>query len=294
MEIWPYLQAFIQSVRSGSFSAAAREAGTTPSAFSKKVAKLEAHLNLRLVVRGVHGLELTPEGLEFFHRVRQAFDDIEDACAQATRATVPRGRVRVSAPRDLGRLWLMPRIASFAQAWPQVELEVSLSDQFVDLIAERVDVAVRVGTFEDGRLARRRIGRLRRCFCASPAYLRARGTPRTIEELAGHVHLAYLRGGLRVPWQLPGGGQLEPRGPFAADSNDALRQLLLDGLGIASVPELSVAEDVKRGRLEVFLEDMSEEGLPISLAFVRGRPLAPRIRAVVDFFAEAARTSLPQ
>jgi LysR family transcriptional regulator for bpeEF and oprC len=295
MDSWLDLRAFIHSVRAGSFSAAAREAGTTPSAFSKRVAKLEAHLNIRLVVRGARGLELTPEGQEFHQRVQRALDDVEEACVQASQSHVPRGLVRVSAPLDLGRTWLLPRIASFARLHPQVELEVSLSDKVVDLLSERFDVAIRVGLNEDGRLMRRSIGRFRHCLCAAPSYLRERGTPRTVEELAGHVRLVYLRGNLHEAWELPSGERLMTRGAYAADSNEALRQLALDGLGVARLPELTVSEDVRRGTLKRLLEDGPEEGgLPIALVFPQGRQLASRVRAFVDFFANEARRSLPQ
>ncbi|MDC0710624.1 LysR substrate-binding domain-containing protein [Stigmatella sp. ncwal1] len=292
MDLWPSLQSFLQSVRAGSFSAAARDAGTTPSAFSKKVARLEAHLGVRLLLRGAKGLELTPEGQELFQRVDRAFEDVEDACMQVTRATEPRGLVRVSAAMDTGRDWLIPRIARFARAHPHVALEVSLSDRFVDLLAERFDVALRVGEFDDGRLMRRRLGRMRRCFCASPAYLRARGVPRRHEELAGHVKLAYLRGTQRDPWELPSGGRIHPEGPFASDNNAGLLQLVRAGLGVAWLPELTIAEDVQRGTLKVLVEHPPDPGMPISLAFPQGRLLAPRVRAFLDFFAEEARTSL--
>ncbi|SET75661.1 LysR family transcriptional regulator [Stigmatella erecta] len=292
MDLWPSLQAFLQSVRASSFSAAAREAGTTPSAFSKQVAKLEAHLGVRLVVRGAKGLELTPEGQELFQRVDRAFEDVADACTHASRATEPRGLVRVSAPMDLGRDWLVPRVAHFSRAHPQVEVEVSLSDRFVDLLAERFDAALRVGASDDGRLMRRALGRMRRSFCASPAYLRAHGTPRRHADLADHVNLAYLRGSQRDPWEFPSGGTLPPRGPFACDNNAGIRQGALDGLGVAWLPELTIAEDVRRGALKVLFGGQPEEGLPVSLVFPQGRLLAPRVRAFLDFFAQEARTSL--
>jgi LysR family transcriptional regulator, regulator for bpeEF and oprC len=284
MDRWPQLHAFVRSARAGSFSAAARAAGTTPSAFSKQVARLEQALGVRLVVRGARGLALTPEGQALFERVQRGLDDIDDACTQASRGAEPRGLVRVSAPVELGQGWLVPRLTGFHRAHPQVEVELALSDRFVDLVTERFDVALRVGTHEDGRLLRRRLGRLRRCFCASPAYLKAHGTPRTSEAMADHVHVAYLRGSLRVPWELPSGARLNPRGPFAVDSNEAVRRLALAGLGVAWVPELTVAADLQRGTLKPLLGEAREQGLPIDLVFAQGRLLAPRVRAFVEYF----------
>ncbi|MFY0573734.1 LysR substrate-binding domain-containing protein [Cystobacter fuscus] len=295
MDSWSDLQAFVHSVRAGSFSAAAREAGTTPSAFSKRVAKLEEQLNTRLAVRGARGLVLTPEGQEFYQRIQRALEDVEEACVQASRSHEPRGLVRVSAQLDLGRDWLLPRMSSFARVHPQVHLEVSLSDKMVDLMSERFDVALRVGVSEDKRLTRRNIGRFRHILCASPAYLRERGTPRSVEELAGHVRLCYLRGNLHEDWVLPSGKRLVARGPYAADGNEALRQLALQGLGVARLPEFTVDGDVRRGTLTPLLrEETREEGLPIGLVFPQGRQLASRVRAFVDFFAHEARRSLPQ
>lgn len=295
MESWPDLLAFVHSVRAGSFSAAAREAGKTPSAFSKRVARLEEQLKLRLVVRESGGVRTTPEGQEFYLRLQRAMDDVQEACAQAAQARAPQGLVRVSTQSDVGRDWLLPRIADFARAYPQVELELSLSDKVVDLLAERFDVALRVGDTEDGRLTRRLIGRFRNCICAAPSYLRERGTPRTSGELAGHVFLGYLRGNRQEAWDPATKQRVVIRAPYAADNNAALRQLALDGLGIARLPELTVLEDLRRGNLtRLPLKEPEEEGTPISLVFPQGKQLASRVRAFVDFFAGEARRSLPQ
>ncbi|WP_245814990.1 LysR family transcriptional regulator [Cystobacter ferrugineus] len=295
MESWPDLLAFVHSVRAGSFSAAAREAGKTPSAFSKRVARLEEQLKLRLVVRGAGGLRTTPEGQEFYLRLQRAMDDVEEACAQAAQARAPRGLVRVSTQSDVGRDWLIPRIASFTRMYPQVELELSLSDKVVDLLSERFDVALRVGEIEDGRLTRRPLGRFRNCICAAPSYIRERGIPRTTREQAGHVWLAYLRGNRQEAWDPTTQQRVVIRAPYAADSNAALRQLALDGLGIARLPELTVLEELRRGALiRLPLEGPEEEGTPISLVFPQGKQLASRVRAFVDFFADEARRSLPQ
>lgn len=293
MDLSPQLQAFVRSVRAGSFSAAAREAGTTPSAFSKQVARLEQKLGVPLVVRTGQGLQPTPEGEALFERVQRALDDITDACEEASRATGPRGVVRISAPVELGHAWLVPRLPALHRAHPQIAVELGLADRFVDLQAEQFDLALRVGGEGDGRLVQRRIGRLRRSVCATPAYLKAHGVPRTPEALGRHALLAILRGGRPVPWELPGGGRLVPQGPVAAaDSNEALRQLALAGMGVAWLPDVTIAADVKRGALRVLFADTPEAGLPIHLVFPQGRLLAPRVRAVVDFLAAAARTSM--
>ncbi|MCY1053665.1 LysR family transcriptional regulator [Nannocystis sp. SCPEA4] len=293
MDLSPQLHAFVRSVRAGSFSAAAREAGTTPSAFSKQVARLEQKLGVPLVMRSGQGLQPTPEGEALFARVQRAFDDITDACEEAARATGPRGQVRMSAPVELGHAWLVPRLPALHRAHPQIAVTLELADRFVDLHAEQFDLALRVGGEGDGRLVQRRLGRLRRCFCATPAYLKAHGVPRTPEALAGHRLLAILRAGRRVAWELPGGGRLTPQGPVASDSNEALRQLALAGMGIAWLPDVTIAADLKRGALRQLFADTPEEpGLPIQLVFPQSRLLAPRVRAVVDFLVAAARSTM--
>jgi DNA-binding transcriptional LysR family regulator len=135
---------------------------------------------------------------------------------------------------------------------------------------------------------------MRRRYYAAPSYLRARGAPRAPEELADHVGLAYVRNGARVPWELPSGARIAPRGPLTADSNETLRAAALDGLGVAWLPEIVAEEDAQRGRLELLLPDAVEEGLPIHIVLPQGRILPPRLRAFIDYFAEAARSSLPQ
>lgn len=289
----PRLQAFVRSLQAGSFSAAARDAGTTPSAFSKQVARLEHELGVPLLVRGGHGLAPTPEGQALFERLQRAFADIADACEQVTRGAAPRGLVRISAPVELGHAWLVPQLPALHAAHPQISVELALSNRFVDLVAEQFDLALRVGVADDGRLTQRRIGRLRRCFCAAPAYLKQRGTPQGPESLPDHQLLAILRGPLRIPWELPGGQRLTPQGPVAADSNEALRQLALAGLGVAWLPEITVAADLKRGALRQLFADRPEPGLPIQLVFLQSRQLAPRVRAVVDLLAARAKLSMP-
>lgn len=295
MESWPDLLAFVHSVRAGSFSAAAREAGKTPSAFSKRVARLEEQLKLRLVIRGADGLRTTPEGQEFYLRLERALEDVQEACTQVTRARAPRGLVRVSAQPDVGRDWLAPRLTGFARLYPQIELELSLSDKVVDLLSERFDVALRVGPVEDGRLTLRPIGRFRNCLCAAPSYLRERGTPRNLDEMDRHLWLGYLRGNRQDGWNPVTKQRLTLRAPYAADSNAVLRQLALDGLGIARLPEFTVLEDLRGGALvRLPGESPDDEGLPISFVFPQGRQLASRVRVFMDHFAEEARRSLPQ
>ncbi|EYF05361.1 Transcriptional regulator, LysR family [Chondromyces apiculatus DSM 436] len=248
---------------------------------------------MRLLLRGAQGLTLTAEGEALYERAQRTFEELDEALVQVTQATTPRGLLRASAPLDLGRTWVLPRLSRFAAAYPELELEVGLTDRYVDPLSERVDVVVRVGHVDDGRLVLRRIGRLRRQYYAAPAYLAARGTPRTPEELPGHAGLSYVRSGVRVPWELPSGGRLLPRGPVAADSNETLRAAAIDGLGIAFLPDIVAEDDVRCGRLVRLFGAYEEEGLPIHIAFPQGRLMPARVRAFVDFFSDAAKSTLP-
>ncbi|NOK08183.1 LysR family transcriptional regulator [Corallococcus exercitus] len=280
------LGAFVRTLETGSFSAAARALGVSPSAVSKTVARLEGRLGVLLLQRGTRRLQPTPEGLSLFERGQRIVAELEAAQGELRESKGPRGPLHVTAPMDLGRYWLVPRLPAFLAAYPQVQCALGLTDRFIDLVEERVDVGLRMGESADARLVRRRLGASRAVICASPAYLRRHGTPRKVGDLQRHACLAYLRDGQRVPWRLDG-TPVDVPGPFASDNNEALLALAVEGVGIARIPEFVAARALASGQLRAVLGEVHSPGPDVFVVYPERRHLSPRVRVFVDFVADA-------
>ncbi|WP_223645111.1 LysR family transcriptional regulator [Corallococcus sp. EGB] len=280
------LGAFVRTLETGSFSAAARALGVSPSAVSKSVARLEGRLGALLLQRGTRRLQPTPEGLSLFERGQRIVSELDAAQDELRESKGPRGPLHVTAPMDLGRHWLVPRLPAFLAAYPLIQCALGLTDRFIDLLEERVDVGLRMGESSDTRLVRRRLGESRAVICASPTYLRRHGTPRKVTDLQRHACLAYLRDGQRVPWRLDG-QPVDVPGPFASDNNEALLALALAGGGIARIPEFVATQALASGRLRAVLGEVHPPGPDVFVVYPERRHLSPRVRVFVDFVAEA-------
>lgn len=277
------LIAFVRAVEAGSFSAAARNAGTTPSAISKSVARLEAELNAKLFRRSTRMLSLTPEGQAFFERVApllQAIDDSADALRHTGGA---RGHLRVSMPSEIGRL-LMPRIHSvFLADHPQVELDLTLVDHRVEVIREGYDVIFRVGSLADSDLKSRTLAHLDMALVASPAFLAQWGNPTSIDELRALPFVRYQLNGRTLPIVFANGETLVPRGRIGLDSGFGIRAAALEGMGMAYLMQCTVQRDLDRGDL---VRVLPEEKLPtraIHSLHAFGTLTPIRIKLFADF-----------
>lgn len=291
---WSGVSAFVRAVDAKSFSAAARALGTTPSAVSKAVVKLESRLGVRLLQRTTRALSLTHEGMLFYERVSKLLTELDEAEAALASKKGLRGTLRVSAPVELGRTFVAGAVRAFLERHPAVRVELSLADRFVDLVEERIDVAVRVGRLEPSSLIARRIGQARNLVYAAPRYLRRAGHPRHPGELAQHACLRYLSGGERpLPWVFRGpDGLLEVpvRGPLDSDNGSVLRQAAAEGLGLIRTLDALVGQEVAAGHLRCVLEAFAPEPLPIHAVFTPTRNLAPTVHAFVDELVRHWRT----
>ncbi|VVP81395.1 HTH-type transcriptional regulator DmlR [Pseudomonas fluorescens] len=281
------LIAFVRAVEAGSFSAAARNAGTTPSAISKGIARLEAELNAKLFRRSTRRLSLTPEGQAFFERVApllQAIDDSADALRHTGGA---RGHLRVSMPSELGRL-LMPRIHSeFLAEHPDVELDLTLLDHHVEVIREGYDVIFRVGTLADSDLKSRTLARLDMALVASPAFLGQGPRPTSIEALRALPFVRYQLNGRTLPIVFANGETLIPRGRIGLDSGFGLRAAALDGMGIAYLMKCTVQQDLDSGALVQLLPEQPLPSQAIHSLHAFGALTPIRIKLFADFVQQA-------
>jgi DNA-binding transcriptional LysR family regulator len=284
------MNAFVRVAERGSFAAAATDLGLTPSALSKLVTRIEDRLGVRLLTRTTRKLALTAEGELFVARSRDILASIEAAEAEVTAASVrPRGHLRISVGTAVAKQILGPALPAFLDRYPDITVELHVSDRQADLVAEQIDVAIRSGALGDSTLVARKITEATRVICASPRYLDMHGAPREPADLRQHNCLT-LPGPAWARWPFhthEGINRLEVTGSFVSDNADLLLDMAVAGLGIARLADFMVARAVQRGTLVPLLVDRHvPESFPIHALTVPGRHRAPRIRAFVDFLAE--------
>ncbi|WP_118134151.1 LysR family transcriptional regulator [Oceanicella sp. SM1341] len=288
------LLAFVRTVETGSFSAAARATGTSPSAVSRSVARLERRLGTRLFNRSTRALAPTAEGRAWFERVAPLLRALADSAEAAGPPGEISGTLRVSLPGDLARLLIGPLTSGLMRAHPGLGLELSFADRRVDVVREGFDLAVRVGRPEDSELTARPLGRLRMVLVAAPALLARHGRPADRAALAALPFVRYMRGGRTQPVSFATGPTLEPRGPLALDAGHAIRSAALHGAGAALLMRCVVAEDIAAGTLEPLLPDDPLPDMPVTGLHAFGRLAPRRLRAFCDVLeAEFARLDPP-
>ncbi|CAN7489132.1 LysR family transcriptional regulator [Pararhizobium sp. LjRoot235] len=288
------MEVFVTAAQLKSFSAAGRRLKLSPSAVSKLVTRIEDRLGTRLLVRTTRSLLLTPEGEIYLNRAQRILADIaetERLVAEGGQAT-PRGLLRVNASVGFGECYILPLAGEFLALYPEVRLELSLSDSLIDLIEERTDVAIRVGPMRDSSLKARKLLDSHRITVATPGYLARRGEPKTPADLAGHncITFAFGRTPGEWPFRDPGGSSvyLSPvSGNVQAASGSIARHLCLQGLGIARIGKFHVERDLEKGALVEVLKDYNPiEPEQFYAVFAGHEHLAARIRAFIDFLAE--------
>jgi DNA-binding transcriptional LysR family regulator len=277
------LHVFVHVVRTASFTAAGERMGVPKSTISRRIARLEDRLGVRLFQRNSRSVSVTEEGSWLYERVVDAIDTLEAAEAELTELSIiPRGRLRVSAPVTLGHLFLGPVAAAFACNYPDIELQLDLSDRFVDLVGERYDVALRAGTLRDADLVARRIGRAGLAVVASPTYLTARGTPVTPDDLRDHDGLVNDHTPWRERWRFADDVAVPIRRKLASNSWDVLREAALQGLGLAQLPSFQVGRELARGELVEVLADHARSDDGLWVVFPTSDHVPLKVRAFVD------------
>jgi len=285
------MTAFSRVAETGSFSEAARRLRSSKSVVSRQIAALESELGVRLLHRSTRALTLTEAGRSYFDQIVRILADIDEANLSVSHLqAAPRGRLRVNAPMSFGIRHLAPAIPDFLARCPEVEIDMTLNDRFVDLVDEGFDMAVRIGQLIDSSLVARRLAPLRRVVCASPAYLAARGIPTTPDEITGHECLCYSNMSAGNEWKFVGPDgrpwPVEVKGRLRINNGDALRIAALGGLGLACLPTFIVGEDLRAGTLvPVLTEAIQQEG-GVFAVYPHARLLSPKVRVFIDFLAE--------
>jgi DNA-binding transcriptional LysR family regulator len=284
------MRLFVRVVERGSFSAVAREAGIGQSAVSKQIAALEAHLGAQLMRRTSRRMILTDAGQIFYESALRLVDEFDAAESLVGRGqSAPSGLVRVTVAPVFGRLYIVPRLPAFFARYPDISIELTGAGRAINLIEEGVDLAIRNGELADSSMIVRRIAMAPFATVATPAYLAARGVPRTPAELNAHSCLIFAPNHEPLPWEFRDGSATilhYPKANFRTEDAEQIRAAVLADLGLAHGPAWVFAPEIASGALRVVLADDAPGPLAISAVHPAGRRLPSKVRVFIDFLVE--------
>ena len=291
MDKFERMRAFVQVVNSGGFAAAAREMGVSRSAVNKLVIALENDLGVQLLHRSTRVVTPTETGLAFHERCVEILASLDDAERSITQMhEQPKGRLRMNAPMSFGTLHLAPVLADFLVQYPDLQVQLTLSDRFVDPIEEGFDITVRIAKPQaSASLIVHPLIAAPRVLCAAPSYLATHGTPTQPNELHHHSCLHYGQLAIEDQWTLIGadGEQtISVNGVLCSNNGEVLRDAAIRGLGITLLPLFIVGQDLQQGKLQIILPDYHPPELSISLIYPVNRHLSTKVRLLVDFLQE--------
>jgi DNA-binding transcriptional LysR family regulator len=286
---------FVRVVERGSFSAVARELQTSQPTISKVLRALESKLGGKLIARSTRKLSLTDEGQRYYAECRQilAAVDAAEHSFQSGRETIA-GPLRIGSSVSFGRLQIAPRLPDFLKRHPQVEIDLQLSDQNQDLVSEGLDVTFRIGELNDSALIARHVGTTHRVTVATPDYLAQHGQPQSPEELGRHNCLLFNLLNSQNLWVYQKGAkrhEVRIKGNAQSNNSEAIREMILGGLGIALSPVWLFSEDLKAGRVIAILQDYTAQSLPMHAVSPANRRQSARVKAFVDYMSQALESA---
>ncbi|TAD89975.1 MAG: LysR family transcriptional regulator [Alphaproteobacteria bacterium] len=288
MDLLALMRCFVRVAEAASFTAVAEETGSSQPTISRQIAQLEAHLGARLLLRSTRQVALTDEGQRFLDRARTVLDSVAEAEGSVGRKRMrPTGTLRLAMPVVFGRLHVAPRLSRLLARYPDLALDLVMHDGTTDLIEEGIDLAVRIGAVTDPSLIAKRFGTTRRLTVATPGYLAAHGTPRYPQDLGQHQCILYTRLSTGPVWRFS-----SPTGPLdvtvsgrvRANNSDGVRAAVLDGHGIAVVPNWMLTDELETGALVSLLTAFEPERLPMQVVYPSRRYVPLKTSAAIQFF----------
>lgn len=290
------MQVMLTAVECGSLSKASRKLGQPLATVSRKVSELESHLKADLLIRSAKGLELTPAGRSYITSAKAILEQLNEAeRAAAGEYTQPKGDLVVTAPVLFGRLHMLPVVTAFLAAFPEVSVDLMLTDRVVHFLDDQVDVALRIGDLPSSSLIATRVGAVRRVTCASPAYLASHGVPAVPQELAGHEVISFESVSSPTTWRYRSEGNdlaVILRSRLSVSTIDAAIDASLTGMGVIRANSYQVADHVRGDRLRLFLEAYEPAIRPVHLVYAEQSRLPLKLRAFVDFVVPRLRKRL--
>lgn len=296
MDKFESLRAFTQVIDSGGFAAAARQMGLTRSAVNKLVMNLEDQLGVQLLHRTTRKVTPTNTGLAFYERCITILADLEEAELAVTRLhEEPKGTLRINAPMSFGTLHLAPLVADFLVQYPDLKIELALSDRIIDPIEEGFDITVRIAQPPvSPSLIVHELGEVPMVICASPSYLEKHGSPMHPQDLRNHACLHYGHIASTSYWQLTGPDgehQAKINGPLCSNNGEVLRDAAIEGLGLTLLPKFIVGEDIKHKTLLPVLKDYRPPGMSICILYPVNRHLSAKIMLFTEFLGQRVRST---
>jgi DNA-binding transcriptional LysR family regulator len=290
------MKIFVKVVEGGSLSAASRKLNVPLATISRKVSGLESHLKIKLLVRTTRHLELTDGGRIYLASCQRILEEVASAERVATgEYTSPKGNLTITAPVVFGKFHILPIVTDFLMAYPEIDIRLILSDRVVDMIEERVDVAVRMGKLTDSSNIAKEVGVIREVVCASPAYFKKHGLPKKLEDLSKHNCVTFDRLGEASEWSFQKGKitkTIQVHSRLTVSSSEAAMEAAISGIGLTRVLSYQVLNHLKTGKLLPALVEHESDGWPVSLIFPGGRSLPLKLRAFLDFATPRLKKTL--
>ena len=286
---------FAAVVEAGSFSAASRRLGVPLPSVSRKVAELEAHLNARLLIRTTRKLTLTDAGAAYLAASRNILEQVAEAERAASgEYLTPRGDLAIAAPIVFGRLHVLPAVTAFLAAFPDIDVQLVLADRNADLIGDRIDVAVRIGSLHDSSMMALRVGAVRQVVCASPDFLRSRGMPKTPGDLAALPCVTFAATATTC-WSFASKGRamsVPVRSRLVVNTAEAAIDAAIAGVGIVRVLSYQVESAIHERRLKIVLADAEPPPLPVHLIYPAQSHTPLKLRRFLEFAAPRLKKAL--
>ncbi|MBC7970393.1 MAG: LysR family transcriptional regulator [Verrucomicrobia bacterium] len=282
------MKVFVRTVEANSFSAVARAMETTQPTISKQIAALEEYLGVQLLLRSTRSLNLTDEGARFYQHCQRVLEVVAEAEASVGRPQKPSGLLRVSCPVSFGQFQIVPRLKDFLDRYPDIKIDLTMADHFIDLVEEGVDLSIRIGNVQDTSLVSQQIGVTRRVTIGAVSYFEQAGEPQALDDLIHHNCIVYTQLTTGNEWHFQkeqGVVRVSVNGNFKTNSSTAIREAVLSGLGIAVSPIWLFTDAIDQGILKVVLRDYQPTPLPIYALHRRSRFHPAKVRCFIDFLA---------
>lgn len=281
------LRSFVAVVEVGSFKGAAEFLQVSTAAISRRISGLESTMGVKLLNRTTRQIDLTEAGRQFYQDVTEIFVSLDQAWEKVQLGTATiKGTLRIAAPLSFGMSKLSPALPNFMRRYPEIEVQLQLSDGMTDLVADGIDVAIRIGKLQDSSLVATHISDIERVFCASAAYLQRFSEPQSLLDLSTHNWLQYSLGSVKEQWRIVGNRPLVLSGSLTSNNGDVLKDAIVQGIGISLLPKFIVEQALATGDLQEILMDYKPA--PLGLYALRpSRLYTPgKVKVLIDYLAE--------